>query len=341
MPAVTDHRKIISDIRAGKLHPVYLLIGTETYFIDVILAELEKYAVAPEDRDFNYNLYYGNDTNAETVINCAQQFPVFADRKLVILKEAQGLTSAKTDLDKFVPYVSHPNYNTTLVITYTSEKTSAISELQKAANKTDALVFKSESPRDYQLAPYIKDYCQQNHVSIDDKAVEMLREYIGAPLSKLFGELSKLIQIKNGSGRISSDDVEKNIGVSKEFNNFELLRAICKRDYPQCCRIIKYFRRNPKPNPTIVTCATIFNYFSKITSAHFLPSKDDNTLMSVLDRKSPYFLNELKDAMRAYPPVKAVNAIHYLREFDSKNKGVGSFGNEYDLLQELIFKIMT
>lgn len=341
MPAVTDHRKLITDIRAGKLQPVYILIGTETYFIDMIVDELEKHAIAPADRDFNYNLYYGNDTNAETVINCAQQFPVMAERKLVILKEAQGLQNAKSDLDKFVPYISHPNYSTTLVITYTGEKTAAAAEIQKAANKADAVVFKSESPRDYQLAPYIKDYCQQHRIGIDDKAVEMLREYIGTPLSKLFGELSKLIQIKNGSGRITAADVEKNVGVSKDFTNYELLRAICRRDYPKCCQIIRYFRRNPRPNPTIVTAAMIFNYFCKITIAHFLPSKDDNSLMTVLDKKSPYFLNELKDAMRAYPPVKAVNAIHYLREFDSKNKGVNSFGNEYDLLQELIFKIMT
>ena len=157
MPAVTDHRKLITDIRAGKLQPVYILIGTETYFIDMIVDELEKHAINPADRDFNYNLYYGNDTNAETVINCAQQFPVMAERKLVILKEAQGLQNAKSDLDKFVPYISHPNYSTTLVITYTGEKTAAAAEIQKAANKADAVVFKSESPRDYQLAPYIKD----------------------------------------------------------------------------------------------------------------------------------------------------------------------------------------
>lgn len=341
MASVTDHRKLITDIRAGKLQPVYILIGTETYFIDLILGELEKYAVAPEDRDFNYNLYYGNDTNAETVVNCAQQFPVFADHKLVILKEAQGLGNAKADLDKFIPYITHPNYSTTLVITFTSEKTAATIELQKAASKSDAVVFKSESPRDYQLTPYIMEYCQAHRVSIDDKAADMLRDYIGTPLSKLFGELRKLIQIKNGSGRITAEDVERNVGISKDFNNYELLRAICRRDYPKCCQIIKYFRRNPKPNPTIVTAAMIFNYFSKITIAHFLPSKDDTSLSAVLDKKTPYFINELKDAMRAYPPVKAVNAIHYLREFDAKNKGVNSFGNEYDLLQELIFKIMT
>ena len=341
MAAATDYRKIIADIRAGKINPVYVLVGQETYFIDLIVAELEKRVVTPEDRDFNYNLYYGSQTVAESVVNCAQQFPVMADRKLVILKESQAMANAKNELDKFVQYVANPNMTTVLVITFTGEKTAATANLQKAAAKSEGIVFKSESPRDYQLPAYVKDYCQQHKISIDDKAVSMLCEYIGAPLSKLFGELGKLIQIKGGKGRISPEDVEKNVGISKDYNNWELLKAVINRDYPKCCAIIKYFRNNPKNNPTIVTGSVLFNYFAKLTVAHFLPSKDDSSLMAALEAKNAYSLGDYKTGLKTYSPAKAVNAIHHLREFDAKNKGIGSFGNEYDLLQELIFKIMT
>ena len=288
MAAATDYRKIIADIRAGKINPVYVLVGQETYFIDLIVAELEKRVVADEDRDFNYNLYYGSQTVAESVVNCAQQFPVMADRKLVILKESQAMANAKNELDKFVQYVANPNMTTVLVITFTGEKTAAAANLQRAVTKSDGIVFKSESPRDYQLPAYVKDYCQQRKLSIDDKAVAMLCEYIGAPLSKLFGELNKLIQIKGGKGRISPEDVEKNIGISKDYNNWELLKAVINRDYPKCCAIIKYFRNNPKNNPTIVTGSVLFNYFAKLTVAHFLPGKDDSSLMAALEAKNAY-----------------------------------------------------
>ena len=251
------------------------------------------------------------------------------------------MANAKNELDKFVQYVANPNMTTVLVITFTGEKTAATANLQKAAAKSEGIVFKSESPRDYQLPAYVKDYCQQHKISIDDKAVSMLCEYIGAPLSKLFGELGKLIQIKGGKGRISPEDVEKNVGISKDYNNWELLKAVINRDYPKCCAIIKYFRNNPKNNPTIVTGSVLFNYFAKLTVAHFLPSKDDSSLMVALEAKNAYSLGDYKTGLKTYSPAKAVNAIHHLREFDAKNKGIGSFGNEYDLLQELIFKIMT
>ena len=138
-----------------------------------------------------------------------------------------------------------------------------------------------------------------------------------------------------------AEDVEKNVGISKDYNNWELLKAVISRDYPKCCAIIKYFRNNPKNNPTIVTGLVLFNYFAKLTVAHFLPSKDDSSLMVALEAKNAYSLNDYKTGLRTYSPAKAVNAIHHLREFDAKNKGIGSFGNEYNLLQELIFKIMT
>lgn len=341
MATLTEIRNIVSDIRKGNLKPVYLLIGRDTYFADVIVKALEKHAIAAEDRDFNYNLYYGNETGADVVVNCAQQFPVMAPRKLVILKEAQSMHQAKTELDKFVPYVGRPNYTTTLIITYSGEKTAPATNLQKAVAKSDGVVVKCDPPRDYELPTYIKDYCNGLKIGIEDKAIQLLCDYIGSPLSKLFGELKKLVQINGGTGRITTEDVEKHIGVSRDFNNFELTSALVKRDYPKCMQIIDYFRNNPKPNPTVVTAATIFNLFSRLTIAHFLPDKNDSALMEVCAAKNKYALQELKTGLRNYSAAKAVNAIHLIREFDAKNKGIGSNANEYDLLQELIFKLMT
>lgn len=334
-------RDIINDIRKGVFNPVYILIGQETYFIDLILNALEKTVVKPEDMDFNYNIYYGQDANADVVVNCAQQFPVMAPKKLVILKEAQALFKAKEELDKIVPYVGNPNPNTVFVITYTGDKVAAITNLEKAASKNGGIVFKSVSPRDYELPTFIRDYCRANNVSIDDKSVQLLCEYVGLPLSKMFGEINKLFLIKGDEKKITPDDIEKHIGISKDFNNFELLNALVTRDYPKCIAIINYYHNNPKKNPVQVTLAVIFNYFCTLVQAHFLPQKNNDSLYTLLNRKNQRGLDELKKAMQNYPPVKAVNAIHHIREFDAKSKGVNSAQDPYNLLLDLIFKIMT
>lgn len=341
MSSLADARKIVADIRKKAIEPLYLLYGEEPYFIDLIVDALVEHTVAPEDRDFNLSMYYGYETNTDTVVNSAQQFPVFADRKLVVLKEAQAMDKAKTELEKIVPYTQKPNTKATLVITYKSDKTAAVTALAKAVKKAGGVVLKSEVPRSYELPAFVKDYCRERKVAVDDNAVNMLCEYIGAPLSKLFGEINKLILITSAARRITAEDVEKHIGISKDFNNFELTTAICRRDYPRCIAIVNYFRNNPKTNPTVVTAATLFNYFSKLVIAHYLPVKDDASLAGVLGNSAYRPLQDFKMSLKSYPPIKAVNAIHHIREFDSKNKGVNSFTNEYDLLQELIFKIMT
>lgn len=343
MSSNSDARKILTDINKRNISPIYLLYGDESYFIDIIVDALNEKAIAPEDRDFNFNQYYGHETNVDTVVNCAQQFPVFADRKLVILKEAQAMDKAKTELDKFIPYVAHLNPSSTLVVTYKSknDKFSAVSALEKAVKKAGGVVLKSTVPKDYELPTYVKDFCRDRKVGIEDNAVQMLCEYIGTPLSKLFGELNKLILITADTKRITASDVERHIGVSKDYNNFELKSAVCRRDYPRCMAIVNYFRINSKANPTVLTVGTLFNYFSKLLIAHFLPVKDDVSLSNVLGSPYSKALQEFKAALKAYPPAHTVKAIHAIREFDSKNKGVNSFANEYDLLQELIFKIMT
>lgn len=339
-----SYRDIIQSIRKGECAPVYILSGEEAYYIDLIVQNFEKYVVADDDKDFNLDIFYGQDADIDYVIGVSQQFPVLAERKLVILKEAQCMSQAKTQLNKFASYVKKPSPGTVFVIAYKGEPFTASSPLVKAAKEGGGVVFESIVPRDYELPAHIRDYCTSRKVGIEDKAVNLLAEYIGAPLSKLFGELNKLISIKGNAGDnniISCEDIEKNIGISKDYNNFELQEAIGSKNYPKAIKIIKYFEANPKTNKTPATTATIFNFFSNILIAHYLPDKSDAALKEAFGFKAAVQVKNLKMAMANYSIGQTVNAIHHLREFDTKSKGVGSMLNEYDLLAELIFKIFT
>lgn len=334
-------RDIISDIRHGNPAPVYVLMGEEAYYIDLIVDNLEQYVISEEDRDFNYNVFYGNDADLDYVVATAQQFPVMADRKLVILKEAQSMVQAKTQLERLGSYLARPNQTTVFAVVYKGDSLNATSKLIKGAKEGGAVIFRSDVPRDYELESLARDYCQNRKTSIEGKALKLLCEYIGTPLSKLFGELNKLITIKGEKGKITCEDVEKNIGISKDFNNYELINALSVKDYPKAMMIVKYFESNPKANPTVITTGVMFNYFSNIVTAHYLRDKSDQSLRDTFGFKAQVQLRSLKDGMRCYTPMQAVNCIHYLREFDTMSKGIGSYLNEYALLRELIFKIFT
>ena len=335
-------RDIIAEIRTGNISPVYILMGEEAYFIDLIVENLEAFAVDEADKDFNCNIYYGSDADLDTVVAAAQQFPVMAPRKLVMLKEAQTLWNAKTALEALAPYVGRPNATTVFAIVFKGGALSKTSALLRMAEKSDAVVFNSPVPRSWELPTQLKDYCRMRQVSIEDKGVALLCDTIGAPLSKLFGEVNKLIQIKGGKGsRITCEDIEKNIGISKDFNNFEFVAALGARDYPKAMKIISYFERNPKSNPTVITTATMFDFFTKLVIAHYLPDKSDASIMRSLGLKGKLALGDIKNGLANYNAMHAVNAIHHIREFDTKSKGVGSYQNEYALLKEAVFKIFT
>lgn len=338
----TNYRDVLASIKKGELAPLYILMGEEDYYIDMIMDALESRVVAEEDKDFDFNLFYGVDADMDSVVAAAQQLPMMSERRLVLLKEAQSKPQAKQQLDKIAPYALRPNPQAVLAVAFKGDTLGATSALVKNAVKGDAVVLKCDRLKDYQLPAAVRDYCTVRKVGIEEKAVDMLCEYIGGPLTKLYGELNKLIQIKNGSGeRITAADVERNIGISKDFNNFELTAALVSRNYPKAVQIIKYFKANSKANPTMVTTATLFNYFSRLVIAHYLPDKSDAALREAFNLKFQKQITDLKDGMRAYNAYKAVNAVHFIREFDVKSKGVDSYQNEYDLLLELIFKIFT
>lgn len=335
-------REVMSDIKKNKFAPVYLLMGEEDYYIDQLAKALENSVVDEADRDFNSITFYGADSDMGRVIGSAQQFPVMSDRQLVMLKEAQSMTQAKHQLDKLASYVARPNMSTVLVVTYKGESLGSTSALMKAAAKSSCVVFKSEKLRDYQLAGPIVDYCSSKGIGIDDKAVSLLCDYIGNPLSKLFGEIDKLIVASGGSvKRISPELIEQNIGISKDFNTFELVKAVAMKDYPKSIMIVEYFSRNPKQNPGVMIVASLFNFFSKLFVATVTRDKSDASLLEALDLKSAYALKDYRAGLQHYNARMALSAIHALREHDCKSKGIGSTQNEYDLLKELIFKFFT
>lgn len=334
-------RTIISNIRKGDPAPVYILMGKEAYYLDLIVANLEKYVIREDDRDFNVNVFFGNDADIDYVVATAQQFPVMAERKLVILKEAQSMDRAKVQLEKFASYVARPNQTTVFAIVYKDEPFKMTGKLMKAAKQSGAVIFNSDVPKDYELPSHFRSYCTDHKISVDEKAMNLMCAYIGAPLSKLFGELNKLYTIKGPGSRITCEDVERNIGISKDFNNFELIDALAVKDYAKAMRIVKYFESNPKTNPTAPTAGAIYNFFANLVIGHYLPDKSDSTIGEALGFRFPFQINKFKTALSNYTPMQAVNAIHYIREFDTKSKGINSLTNEYSLLKELIFKLFT
>lgn len=339
-----SYRDILDGIKKKNFSSVYLLMGEEPYYIDLIVDALENSVVQEENRAFDQLVFYGADSDLEVVIASARQYPVMGDRQLVILKEAQTCPGSKTQLDKFASYVAQPNSKGVFVLAYKGDNLSATSALMKAAAKAGdtVTVFKSPKIRDYQLSGPIKDYCRQKKIAIEEGAVQILIEYIGNSLQKLFGEIDKLIV---GAGpeanRISAEMVEENIGISKEFNNFELTKAVSMKDYPKTLRILDYFRKNPKNNPSVMTTAVLLKFFSQIVVAHFTSDKTDRGLMEALQLKTPYALKEIREGLRMYSPRQSLAAISALRDFDCKSKGIGSLQNEYDLQRELIFKVFT
>lgn len=336
-----SYRDIISSLKKKQFAPVYILMGEEPYYIDSIASAIEEKAIPEEDRDFNCEVFFGADSDVASVAGAAQQFPVMAERKLVMLKEAQSMTQAKQQLEKLAPYVEKPNATTILVVTFKGDSLNATSALMKAAAKSGAVVFKSPQVKDYMLSAPVRDYCTAAGVGIDDKAVEMLCDYIGSPLSKLFGEIDKLVIAIGERKRITPKDIEDNIGISKDFNNFELKSALSERNYPKAVMIVDYFKKNPKQNPTVLTTSVLFDYFAKLCIALFSSDKSEGALMKALEMKNSYALKDIYTGMRNFNATQAVNAVHAIRDFDARSKGIGSLQNEYDLLGELIFRILT
>ena len=330
---------IMRDLKSGKYAPVYILMGDESYYIDRITDYIAENALDPDDRDFNQTVVFGADTTAAQVVDMAKGYPVMpAAHRVVIVKEAQGLKS----LDALERYFEKPLASTLLVIAY---KNGTIDRRKKVVGKAEAVgvVFESKKKRDYELPAFIETYLKKNHVAIDPKSAAMIAEHIGADLSRLISELDKvMISLPDDNRRVTPDIVEREIGVSKEFNIFELKTAIIERNVFKANQIVKYFDKNPKAGSLFSCLPLLYTYFQNLMVAFYAPDKNnDNNLAAFLELKSVWGLKDYRGGMRNFSAMKTLQILAKIRETDAKSKGLDSLNTSTDdLMRELIFFIL-
>ncbi|MGG5486560.1 DNA polymerase III subunit delta [Gaetbulibacter sp. PBL-D1] len=330
-------KELVSDIRKGHIKPVYFLMGEEPYYIDKLSEFIEDNILSEEEKGFNQMVLYGRDVSVEDIIANAKRFPMMAEHQVVIVKEAQDLSRT---IDKLEAYVANPQPTTILVVNYKYKKIDKRKSLYKAIKK-NGVVFESKKLYDNQVPDWIRRVLSGQSYSITPKAALMLAEFLGTDLSKINNELEKLKIVLPEGTEITPEHIEQNIGISKDYNNFELHKAIGDRDTKKAFKIIKYFGENPKDNPMVVTVSLLHSYFSKLLQLHGLNDKSSRNVASAL-KINPYFANEYIVAARNYPMKKVSAVIASLREFDVKSKGVGANSiPQSDLLKELMVRIMN
>ena len=329
------YEQILSEIHKKNFAPVYFLTGDEPYFIDMISDTIENEALDEADRAFNQIVLYGRDVDVETIANHARSFPMMGDRMVVIVKEAQDVK----DLERFEAYLDTIPDTTLLVFVYKYKKFDKRKTLAKKIDKT-GVWFESKKLYDSNIPGWIQNYLKADGYSITPKATQMLADFLGTDLHKIANELKKLTIALPKNKSIDDADVERNIGISKDFNVFELQNAIGTRDVLKANRIVNYFGDNGKDNPLLVTAITLYGYFTKLIKLHCTQDKSQGNLASVLG-VNPFFVKDYLTAARNYPPQVCIRNISILREFDMKSKGYESGEvDEKDLYREMIFKLM-
>lgn len=323
-------------ISAGQLAPVYLLHGEEGYYIDELVKEFET-LLPEEERDFNLYTLYGPETGVESVMDVCQRLPMMAARQVVIVKEAQAIRA--DSLNKLHHYAERPNPSTVLVIACRGDKAKG-KELLGAVKK-NGVIFESKKVNERNILPVISDLIKEKGMTVDPKALSMLRDYIGTDLSRLYNEIDKLSFILGPNAYITPEAIERNIGISKDYNNFELLDAIITRNAAKAMSIVEYFRNNPKNNPTIVTVTMLFNHFANLLIYHYTRDKSPAGYMDALGFRDTWRLRPYETAARNYNVRQTIEIISALRECDCRSKGIGSRQNPYDLLKDLTFRILT
>ncbi|PKP48724.1 MAG: DNA polymerase III subunit delta [Bacteroidetes bacterium HGW-Bacteroidetes-11] len=330
-----DYKQIISDIRKRIFHPVYLLSGEEPYYIDLISDVIEKEVLDEAGREFNQSVLYGRDVDARTIVDYAKRYPMMASHQVVIVKEAQDVKT----LDDIAKYVEKPLESTILVLCYKYKKYDKRKSLAKIVEK-NGVYFESAKIYEDKIPAWINAQTEASGYSISQKACIMISEFLGNDLSKIDNELSKLyISLPKGS-QINEKLVETNIGISKDFNVFELQIALAKRDVLKSNRIVAHFASNPKENPLTKVVVLLYAFFSKVILVHAMSGKPDNEIASAAG-VSVYFLSDYRTAARNYNLDKLAMIIGLMREYDLKAKGVDSGSADGgELTKELIYKIL-
>ena len=335
-------KQIENDIKNNTYSPVYLFMGEEEYYIDYLTKLIINNSLQDHEKDFNLNILYGKDTLISDIISISKQYPVMSERKLVVVKEAQDLSKKDAEgnsLDDLLNYVNNPLNSTILVLNFKHKSLDKRKAIYKAILK-NGLIYESKRLYENQAQDWILSYLRSFNFIIDKKSSFLITELLGTEINKIANELDKLIVLKGKNKTITQDDIEKYIGISKEFNVFELRKAIGERDLFKCMKIIDYFSKNPKSNPLVVVISLVFDFFIKLFIFHSLSDKSDRSIASAL-KVNPYFVKDYSAAARNYSMKTISSKISILREFDLKSKGHGANNtSNSDILKELIFKLL-
>ncbi len=333
---MVEVKQLVTDIKQGNTKPIYFLMGEESYYIDKISEFIESTILTEDEKGFNQTVIYGRDTSVEEIVGQAKRYPMMAEKTVVIVKEAQDLSRT---IENLTAYAEKPLVSTVLVICYKYKTLDKRKKLVKTIAKT-GVVFESKKLYENQVGDWIVGVLKGKKYEIDPKASQMLVEFLGTNLSKISNELDKLMLILPKETKITPKHIEENIGISKDYNVFELRKAIGKKEILKCNQIINYFSENPKNNPLVMTISLINSYFTQLLMYHGLKDKSKGNAARVL-RVNPYFVEDYVVAARNYPMRKVSQVITLLREADVKSKGVGaSHISDHDLLKELLFKIL-
>ena len=333
------YQTIMQDLQQGKYAPVYYLMGDEPYYIDKISDYIAEHALQPEEKDFNLTVLFGSDANAAQVADAARRYPMMAERQVVIVKEVQNIKNT----DALEKYVKQPLKSTVLVLCHKNGKIDGRKREYVKAIQQAGILFESPKLKDRDLPVFIENYLKQKQTSIDPKSTQLIADAIGADLSRLTSELDKvLLSLPESNRKITPQVVEDQIGVSKDFNGFELRDAIVNRNIFKANQIINYFDKNPKAGSIYSFLPLLFNYFQNLMLAHYCPQKNSQEGVAAwLELRSPWAAKEYMTGMRNYSAMKVMQIIGKIREIDAKSKGLDNPNTPPgELMKELIFYIL-
>ncbi len=329
-------RQIVDDIRSNNAKPIYFLMGEEAYYIDKISDFIEQNVLTEEEKGFNQMVLYGRDVTIEDIVANAKRYPMMAEKQVVIVKEAQELSRT---IDRLTDYAENPQPSTVLVICYKYKTIDKRKSLSRLIAKNGCL-FESNKLYENQVGEWIMSNLSDRGYQIESKAMHMLVEFLGTDLSKIDNELDKLTLILRKGERITAAHIEENIGISKDYNNFELRKAVGAKEVLKANQIVNYFAQNPKSNPLVMTISLLHSFFTQLLLYHGLKDKGRINVAKSL-KINPYFVAEYQLAAKNYPMRKVAQVIADLRDADLKSKGVGANNlPQGDILKELLFKIL-
>jgi DNA polymerase-3 subunit delta len=327
--------QLITDIKEGKIAPIYFLMGEESYYIDAISDYIESNVLAEEEKGFNQMVLYGKDVSVQDIVSNAKRYPMMAERQVIIVKEAQNLIKT---IEQLVDYAKNPQPTTVLVFNYKYKTLDKRKALYKTLSKA-AVVFESKKIYEDKIPSWIQSFLRSKQISITPKAALMLTEFLGNDLSKIANELNKLEIVVGAKKEITPDIIEENIGISKDYNNFELQKALGNLDHKKAYQIVHYFAQNSKQHPFVLTISILYLYFTKLMTLHTVRDRNPGAVAKALG-VNPYFVNEYIAVSRNYPMKRISGVLQTLRTYDTKSKGVGANLSPKDLYNELIYNIL-